>query len=199
MKKQMIIAVGREYGSGGHFVAEKIAKDLGIAYYDRSILENISEEKNIRIEYLEKYDEKNRKVLFSRTVNGYSNSIEEIVAEMQFEYLRKKADEGESFVIVGRCADALFRGDERLVSVFVLADKEDKIKRVQEFHNLDRTKATFKMAKHDKYRKNYHNRHSDVKWGDSRGYDLCINSSKLGIDKTAEIIEVFVKERFGLE
>lgn len=96
MKKQMIIAVGREYGSGGHFVAEKIANDLGIAYYDRRILEEIAEEKNIRIEYLEKYDEKNRKVLFSRTVNGYSNSIEEIVAEMQFEYLRKKADEGES-------------------------------------------------------------------------------------------------------
>ena len=199
MKKQMIIAVGREYGSGGHFVAEKIAKDLGIAYYDRRILEEIEEEKIIRIEYLEKYDEKNRKVLFSRTVNGYSNSIEEIVAEMQFEYLRKKADEGESFVIVGRCADALFRGDERLVSVFVLGDKEDKIKRVQEFHNLDRTKAILKMAKHDKYRKNYHNRHSDVKWGDSRGYDLCINDSKLGIDKTAEIIEAFIKERFGLE
>ena len=98
MKKQVIIALGREYGSGGHYVGEKISEYFGITYYDRRILEDIAEEKNVRIEYLEKYDEQKRNVLFSRSVKGYTNSIEEIVAEMQFEYLRKKAASGETTI-----------------------------------------------------------------------------------------------------
>ena len=199
MKKQVIVALGREFGSGGHYVGEKIAEYLGISYYDRRILEDIAEEKNIRIEYLEKYDEQKRNIFFSRSVNGYTNSIEEIVAEMQFEYLRKKASSGESFVIVGRCADELFRGDERLVSIFVLGDKEDRIKRVSKRHNISLEEAAVKVARHDKSRKKYHNRHSEIKWGDSRGYDNCINSTRLGIDKTAELLEAFIRERTGLE
>lgn len=195
MKKQVIIALGREFGSGGHYVAQKIAEDLGIHYYDRKILEDIAEENNIRIEYLEKYDEKKRKVILSRNVRGYTNSIEEIVAEMQFEYLRKKADEGESFVIVGRCADELFRGDERLISIFVVGDQEDKISRVSERHKIGRAKAYAKMKRNDRDRKRYHNRHSEIKWGDSKGYDICINSSKLGIEKTAELLEEYIKRR----
>lgn len=199
MKKQVIVALGREFGSGGHYVGEKIAEYFGISYYDRRILEDIAEEKNIRIEYLEKYDEQKRNIFFSRSVNGYTNSIEEIVAEMQFEYLRKKASSGESFVIVGRCADELFRGDERLVSIFVLGDKEDRIKRVSKRHNISLEEAAAKVARHDKSRKKYHNRHSEIKWGDSRGYDICINSTRLGIDKTAELLEAFIRERTGLE
>lgn len=195
MKKQVIIALGREFGSGGHYVAQKIAEDLGIHYYDRKILEDIAEANNIRIEYLEKYDEKKRKVILSRNVRGYTNSIEEIVAEMQFEYLRKKADEGESFVIVGRCADELFRGDERLISIFVVGDQEDKISRVSERHKIGRAKACAKMKRNDRDRKRYHNRHSEIKWGDSKGYDICINSSKLGIEKTAELLEEYIKRR----
>lgn len=199
MKKQVIIALGREYGSGGHYVGEKISEYFGITYYDRRILEDIAEEKNVRIEYLEKYDEQKRNVLFSRSVKGYTNSIEEIVAEMQFEYLRKKAASGESFVIVGRCADELFRGDERLVSIFVLGDKEDRIQRVSKRHDISLDEAAAKVARHDKSRKKYHNRHSEIKWGDSRGYDICINSTRLGIDKTAELLEQYIHERTGLE
>lgn len=180
-------------------MGEKISEYFGITYYDRRILEDIAEEKNVRIEYLEKYDEQKRNVLFSRSVKGYTNSIEEIVAEMQFEYLRKKADSGESFVIVGRCADELFRGDERLVSIFVLGDKEDRIQRVSKRHDISLDEAAAKVARHDKSRKKYHNRHSEIKWGDSRGYDICINSTRLGIDKTAELLEQYIHERTGLE
>lgn len=195
MKKQIIVAIGREFGSGGHYVGQKIAKHFGINYYDRKILEDIAEEKNIQIEYLEKYDEQKRNMLFSRNVKGYTNSIEEIVAEMQFEYLRKKADSGESFVIVGRCADELFRGDERLFAFFVLGDMEDKIQRVSKRHNISKEEAATKIARHDKSRKKYHNRHSEIKWGDSRGYDVCVNSTRLGIDKTAELLEKFIEDR----
>lgn len=199
MTKQVIIAIGREFGSGGHYVGEKISEYFGITYYDRRILEDIAEEKNVRIEYLEKYDEQRRNVLFSRSVKGYTNSIEEIVAEMQFEYLRKKAASGESFVIVGRCADELFRGDERLVSIFVLGDKEDRIQRISQRHSISLEEAAQKLARHDRSRKKYHNRHSEIKWGDSRGYDICINSTRLGIDKTARLLEQYIQERTGLE
>lgn len=199
MKKQAIIAVGREFGSGGHYVAQKIAEHFGITYYDRKILEEIAKEKNVRIEYLEKYDEKRRKILLSRNVNGYTNSIEEIVAEMQFEYLKRKAASGESFVIVGRCADELFRDDERLISIFILADKEDKIQRISERHGVSREEAITLIAKNDRVRKKYHNRHSEIKWGDSRGYDICVNSAKLGVDKTAELLEGYIEERMQLE
>lgn len=198
MEKQLIVALGREFGSGGHYVGKKIADYFGISYYDRRILEDIAKEKNIRIEYLEKYDERKGKMLFSRNVKGYTNSIEEIVAEMQFEYLRKKAASGESFVIVGRCADELFRGDERLVSIFILADEEDKIQRVSKRHNISREEAMAMIAKQDKARKKYHNRHSEIKWGDSRGYDISMNSTRLGIDMTAKLLEAYIQERIGL-
>ncbi|MFQ9716204.1 MAG: AAA family ATPase [Blautia sp.] len=198
MEKQVIIALGREFGSGGHYVAQKIAQDLSLKYYDRKILEDIAEEKNIRIEYLEKYDEKKGKVILFRNVRGYTNSLEEIVAEIQFEYLRKKAADGESLVIVGRCADEIFRGDKRLISIFVLGDWEDKIRRVMERHQITRDEAVTKMKRNDRERKRYHNRHSEIKWGDSRGYDICINSSKLGINKTADILELYIKECIGL-
>lgn len=198
MEKQVIIALGREFGSGGHYVAQKIAQDLGLNYYDRKILEDIAEEKNIRIEYLEKYDEKKGKVILFRNVKGYTNSLEEIVAEFQFEYLKKKADAGESFVIVGRCADEVFRGDKRLISIFVCGDREDKIQRIMERHRISMDEANKKMKRNDRERKRYHNRYSEIKWGDSRGYDICINSSKLGINKTADILEAYIKERTGL-
>ena len=102
MAEQTIISVGREYGSAGHEIAERIAKELGFKFYDRNMLDEIAQEKNIEVKYLEKYEEKPRNLILSRSVKGYSNSIEEVIADMQFEYLRKKADSGECFVVVGR-------------------------------------------------------------------------------------------------
>ena len=195
MDKQVIISVGREYGSGGHYVAHKIANDLGIAYYDRSILDELAKEHNVSPEFLEKYDETKRNPLLSRRVKGLSNSIDEILVEMQFDLLRKKAASGESFVIVGRCAEELFRGEERLVSVFVVADMEDRVKNVAEQHRIIPTEARAKIYRHDQGRKKYHNRYSSVKWGDSRGYDVCINSSRLGIEGTAKALEAYIAAR----
>lgn len=195
MKKQMIISISREFGSGGHVIGEKIANDLGLPLIDRNMLDDIAKEKNVQIEYLEKYDEKPRKVMTSRRVGAYSNSLEEIVADMQFDYLRNRADSGESFVVIGRCAETVLADREGLIKVFVLGDNECKIKRVMERYELSNAEAIMKMGRHDRKRKRYHNRHSDFKWGDSRGYDLCINSSRLGIDKTAELLEDYIKER----
>lgn len=195
MAGQTIIAISREFGSGGHRIGEQIAKDLGLKFYDRNMLDEIAEEKNIRIEYLEKYDEKPRNLFLSRRVGAYSNSMEEIVAEMQFEYLKEKADSGESFVIVGRCAETVLKGYEGLITVFVLGDMPVRIERVKEKFHLNDAEAVYKLKAHDRKRKQYHNRHSEHDWGDSENYDVCINSSRLGIEGTAVILKDYIKAR----
>lgn len=197
MAKQTIIAISREFGSGGHEIAERLAKELGLKLYDRNMLDEIAKEKNIQIEYLEKYDEKPRKLFLSRRVGAYSNSIEEIVAEMQFEYLKEKADTGESFVVVGRCAETVLREYEGLISMFILGDMPAKIERVRRIYRLSEEDAVAKVKRHDKKRRQYHNRHSDHEWGDSKTYDLCMNDSKLGIDKTVEILKQYIQERMA--
>lgn len=195
MGKQLIITVGREFGSGGHEIAEKLAERLGLNFYDRKMLDELGKEKNISIEYLEKYDEQPKKWFGSRTVRNFSNSMEEIIAEMQFDYIAEKANSGESFVIVGRCAEAVLKDYEGMISIFILGNKKEKTKRVMERYYLNEFDAQNKMKRHDKTRKNYHNRHADGKWGDSRTYDICVNSSCLGVDKTVDLLEQYVKAR----
>lgn len=189
MGKQLIISIGREFGSCGHEIAEIIAKDLNLPLYDRSLLDHIADEKGWDAEKLEKYDEKHRNILFTRKVKGYSNSFADILTEMQFDFIKKKADSGESFVIVGRCSDVVLAGYDALFSVFVLGDQDAKIKHVASKYHLSEDEALSKMRRHDAKRKAYHNAHSKIKWGDSRRYDLCINSSRLGVEQTARIIE----------
>ena len=195
MSKQTIITVSREFGSGGHEIAEKIASDLNLKFYDRGMLDEIADEMNVKVEVLEKYDEKHRNIMLSRKVGKYSNSMEEILAELQFDYIRKKANEGESFVIVGRCSESVLRDVDGLISIFVNGNRECKIKRVMDKYALNRSEAVKKMERHDFKRKRYHNRHSDHKWGDSRYYDVCINSSPLGISGTVRTLGNYIQER----
>ena len=194
---QTIISVSREFGSGGHIIAEQIAKDHGLKFYDRHLLDDIAAENNMNAAVLEKYDKKPRNAFLSRRVSGFSNSMEEILAEMQFDYIRKKADSGESFVIVGRCAESVLSGHKGLISIFVVGDDEAKIKRVEKVYGLNTSEAILKMKRHDKKRRQYHNRHSSFRWGDSRNYDLCINSSKLGLDQTADALEDYIRARIS--
>ena len=197
MDKQYIVVISREFGSGGHEIAEMLSKKLNVNLYDRKMLDEIAMEKNMHVDQLKKHEEKPRRKLLSRSVRGYSNSPEEIIAEMQFDYIRKKADSGESFVIVGRCADTVLRDRPGMISIFVTGDKECKIKRIMNVFGISREEAESKRKRHDRTRKQYHNIHSDFKWGDSRYYDVCINSSKLGEDITADLLETYIKERIN--
>lgn len=192
---QTIISVSREFGSGGHVIAEKIAKDHGLSFYDRHILDEIANENNIQVEILEKYDEKPRNAFLSRRVGAFSNSMEEILADMQFDYIRKKAESGESFVIVGRCSETILSDHPGLISIFVTGDDQAKIDRIKKVYQLNESDAIIKIRRHDKKRKQYHNRHSSFRWGDSRNYDLCINSSKLGLEGTGAALENYISER----
>lgn len=197
MEKQLIITVGREFGSGGHAIAEILARRFDIPMYDRILLERVAAEKNVDKESLAEFDEIPRSLFFSRTVRGFSNSMQENVANMQFDYLRRIAKEGYSFVIVGRCAEYILAGTPGLVTIFIHGDSEAKTERIMTYYEVDRSEAVQMIKKADWQRKSYHNYYSKGKWGDSRNYDLSINSSRLGIDGTADILERYIRARIG--
>ena len=188
MKSQIIVTIGREFGSGGHYIAEKVAEKLGITIYDKELLQKVIEHHGFTHDEIHKYDEKPTNFFLSRRVKNHSNSIEEVMTEKLFDFLQDKADTGESFVVVGRCSDYILKEYPNALRVFVLGDKETKTERIMEVLGLSKRKAHIMMKKMDKKRKTYHNHYSSIKWGDSRGYHLSINSSLLGLDGTADMI-----------
>lgn len=199
MDKQLIISLGREYGSGGRAIAEKLAEHYGIPLYDYNLVKEIAKEKNvIGVDY-SKYDEVPKKHLISRNVKGHSNSPEEHIANMQFEFLKRKAQEGESFVVVGRCAEYVLKDCPALISIFILGDPEAKVKRIAERDGLTLEDAEKKVLIQNRARKYYHNYYCEGKWGDSRNYDISVNSTRLGMDGTAQMLIRYIDERRGQE
>lgn len=188
MGNQIIIAISREFGSGGLDIAEKISNKLGITLYDKNILKKMEEEGQINAEIMSKFDEKPSNPFFTRHMRGLSNSMEENLAFMQFFFIREKAEAGESFVVVGRCAEEVLKENDNAVSVFVFGSKEKRIERIMQREGVDEKKATSEMKKIDSERKHYHNGYCDYDWGDSRAYDLCISSDRLSADTIAEEI-----------
>lgn len=190
---QIIITIGREHGSGGHFIAQRLAEELGIEMYDKDVIEGVVDLGGYSREFIEKYDEKPINHLLWRRIGEFSNSPEEIVAEKVFEYIRSLAETGKSFVIVGRCAESVLRSYPHVVSMFITGDRKDKIERIERVLGMSEAEAKDRIRRVDFKRKQYHNHYSDFKWGDSRGYDVLINSSRLGIDNTAKCLAEYVK------
>ena len=194
MKDQIIITIGRESGSGGHAIAKKIADAMGIACYDKKrLVEGTAKISGMNKNYIKKLDEKPAGFPFSGRIGGFEESPESNVARMTFEYIRQIADSGESCVIVGRCADSVLNGNPNLIRVFVVGDVPEKNKRLAGIQQISLEEADRERRETDKYRRTYHNFYSDTKWGDSRAYDLIINSSLLGIQGTAEYIMKFAQ------
>lgn len=195
MDKQLMISLGREFGSGGHVIAEQLADNYGIALYDKNILRDIAEQKAVNEKTLRQYDERPRNPLLSRTVRGFTNSPEENIARMQFDFIRERADAGESFVIVGRCAESVLRGRSHLITIFVMGDMDQKILRTMETENLSEEEAKKRVEQVSRQRKAYHNHYCKEKWGDARNYDLTINSSRLGIEGTTCVLMDYIDAR----
>lgn len=163
MEKQLIISVGREYGSGGHEIAEKLSGHYGIQLFDHNLLDKIAAKKNLNMDHLKGLDEKRKNPLTSRTVRGFSSSPEENLLYLQFDFLREKADSGESFVIVGRCSETILRQYDSMVSIFVLGDPDKKIERIMRLYQLTESQAVRKIREKDMKRKRYHNSFCDGK------------------------------------
>lgn len=192
MSNQIIITISRESGSAGHTIAKILSDKLGIKLLDKELVEETVQYTGYSREHIRRYDEKPINFFASRKIGRYSNSLEANVAQKVFEYVKKKADEGESFVLVGRCGHFLLKDNPNAVHIFVRGDYDAKVNHLMEYHDLSREEAVAFMKQTDKDRKTYHNYYCDVKWGDSRGYDLCINSSKLGIERSANVVCEFV-------
>lgn len=158
-------------------------------------MEYIAKEKNLDLNNLKKYDEKMKNRLFSRTVDGYSSSPEDAIAQMQFDFLREKAAAGESFVVVGRCANSVLKDNPNLISIFITGDMEVKAKRISALFNVTMKEAEAMIVKNNRKRKQYHNHYAKEKWGDSRYYELTVNTSKIGVEKAFEIVNAYVQSR----
>ncbi|MGN0394080.1 MAG: AAA family ATPase, partial [Coprococcus sp.] len=187
--------IGREYGSRGHIIANRIAEKLSIPVYDKNILQEIAQKHNSDYEELKKFDEKPRNVWFSRRLGEFSSSMEQEMANMQFTFLKEKASSGESFVVIGRCADVVLADEEGLVTIFICADVAERIKRVSETDNVSENEAKLLIARKDKKRKDYHDEYAESEWGTAAAYDLCLNVSGMEVDEAADFIISFVNRK----
>ena len=186
-----IITISREFGSGGRFIGEEIAKKLGIAYFDKKIINEIAEKSGLSPEYIQENAELSpKKGLFAyafagRDVTG--KSVEDLVYEAQRKVILELAEK-ESCVIIGRNADYILKDRDDVLNVFIHGDTPEKIQRITRLYNVEEQKAVKMMADTDKRRMANYNFYTDQKWGKASNYTLCLNSSKLGYDRCEKII-----------
>ena len=205
-KSPFIINIGRSLGAGGRYIGKKLAEHFDISYFDKEILALAAKESGFTPEIFEKSDE-NKGFLRSLinsiapTMSGdfYSNQIsDESLFRIQSDAIRKVAAD-RSCVFIGRCAGYVLRNHPRCVNVFIAADEEDRIKRIMENAQTDEKTAKRMMTHGDTKRANYYNFYCNGKWGAAATYDLCINSSVLGLDGTFDFIKDFVIKKLELD
>jgi len=199
-----VITIGRQFGSAGREIGEKVAAHFGIACYDKELLTRAAKESGFCEEMIKNHDERpTNSFLYNLVMDtysfGYNNSsfvdmpISHKVFMAQFDTIKKIAGEGPC-VIVGRCADYALNDVENCLHLFIYGDEETKVKRIMERYELSESKARDMIIKKDKQRQSYYNYYSSKKWGRADSYDLCINSSKLGVDGTANLIIQYIED-----
>ncbi len=201
-KTSTIITIGREFGSAGREIGYKIADGFGIKLYDKEMLNRAAKESGICEELFEAHDEKpTNSFLYSLVMDtyslGYSSGsytdmpINHKVFLAQFDAIKKIANEGPC-ILVGRCADYALEEFDNVLTVFIHAKMEARIRRIARIHNLTDAKAKEMIQKTDKQRSSYYNYYTNKKWSDAESYDVCLDSSVLGIEGTAEAIKQLV-------
>lgn len=205
MGNNLIITIGRECGSGGRHIGKKLAEELGVKCYDKELIDVAVKRSGLCKEIFETHDEKpTSSFLYSLVMDtyslGYSGSaymdmpLNHKVFLAQFDTIKQIASE-EPCVIIGRCADYALADFPNVVSVFITADEDVKIKTLMDRHDMTEAQAKSFMVKTDKKRASYYNYYSSKRWGDSKSYDLCINSSKVGMEGAIRMIKAFAEEK----
>lgn len=195
-----IITIGRQFGSGGRALGERLAKELNIPIYDKELVELAAKKSDISLEAVKEIDERATNSLLYSVVMGnwgarglnvplyYEMPLNDKLFIAQAKVIKELADQGDC-IVVGRCADyVLEETDHDVLSVFVYANMEDKIKYSVEHLNVKKEKAKDTIQKKDKQRKTYYDYYTNKKWGDLSSYDLCINVSKLGFEKATQLL-----------
>lgn len=204
MPEHKIITIGRQFGSGGHEIGQKLSKRLGIPLYDHRLVSMAAKELGVSKESAKRVDESSLNAfvsnyavtpgLYTDFINAasYIQSFDEDVYQKQAEIIRVLAEK-ESCVIVGRCADYVLRNRTDCVNVFICADKEDRKKRIMQLYDLTERKAAEKIRRTDRERKYYYELHTGRTWGDINSHQMLFNVSLLGIDQVVEILEMIYR------
>lgn len=202
-----VITIGRQYGSAGHDIGEMIAKELGYKFYDKELVEIAAKKSNISEEAVKEIDEKaTSSLLYSlahgnyslRGISGplyYEMPLNDKLFIAQSEVIKELATK-DNCVIVGRCADYVLEDikDIELYSIFIYAAPEFRIGRVRERFGFTEKQARDRVHKTDKQRKIYYSYYSNRDWGAMANYDMCLNTGKLGIKESADIVIKYFKD-----
>ena len=206
MNKHLIICVGRQLGSGGHDIARMLALDFNAKYYDQELLNLAAKESGFSEKFFEQNDEQRGifRSLFHLHAshvgdnNLYANNFsQENLFKFQSDAIMKAADEG-SCVFVGRCADYVLRERDDVVSVFITASIRFRIQQIMAKQKLEAAQARKFIEQREAKRAAYYNYYTGKRWGAAESYDLCIDTSVLGLQATEKLIADFVRKRFGL-
>lgn len=209
MNEKYVINIGRQLGSGGKEIGEKLAIRLGIDFYDKELINLASEESGLCREFFEKADEKASQSIIGGlfgmrfpfisegAMPGANCLSNDALFKVQSDVIRRLAAE-KSCIFVGRCADYILRDHPRCANVFISASKQDRVARLCRMHNIDEEAADTMIEKADKRRSEYYNYYSYKTWGAAATYHMCIDSSSLGIDKTVDFVEEFIASKLKL-
>lgn len=203
-----IITISREFGSGGREIGKKLAEQLGIEFYDKELLELASKHSGITQELFVKHDENyTNSFLYSLVMGNYPVTsdgrinpelpLNQKIFLAQFETIRALAEKGPC-VIVGRCADYVLRNRDNVINFFITGSMPQKRRRILERYDIEKNKVEDFIRKTDKRRANYYNYYTDMKWGEAKNYDLCLNSSKTGIEGAVEIMQDYIRIKENL-
>ncbi len=193
-----VITIGREYGSGGRYIAQELAKKLKVKYYDGQLLSKVAKEAGYAEEFVKENDEKKESFWNGFFSNGMVDPINintptQSVAFATFDTIRKIAEK-ESCVIVGRCSSFILKERSNVLNVFITAPMQDKVNRAITYYGLDAATAESKINKENKNRAKYFNFYTDDEWGKASSYDLCL-SSDIGIEESVDIIIEYAKKK----
>ena len=200
-----IITIGREFGSGGHVIGKLLSEDLNIPFYDHELLDRAAKDSGFCREIFENQDEKpTSSFLYSLVMDsysfGYSSNVmndmplNQKVFLAQFDTIKQIASEGPC-VIIGRCADYALEDHPNLLTVFIHANIDDRVRRISNLYDLTINKARDRIRKNDKSRSSYYNYYTSKEWGAVDSYDLCLNSSTYGIDGCIDLIKYAIERK----
>ena len=201
--KHIIINVGRQLGSGGHDIGRMLALDFQAKYYDRELLNLAAKESGLSEKIFEQNDEKKgffRGLLNIGTphVNSFKPDLsQESLFPFQSDAIRKAAKEG-SCVFVGHCADYVLRDFDNTINIFITASMDYRVEQIMNKQHMDAEAARRFIEQGEDKRADYYNYYTGKKWGSAESYDLCIDSSKLGLMETEKLIAQFIRKRFEL-
>lgn len=190
MKK--IITISREFGSGGRFIGEELAKELGFSFYDKKIIGQVAEKTGLSEKYISERGEYAPKGnIFSYSFIGrdtHGSSLDDYIYQTQQEIITDLAEKG-NCVIVGRCADYILRNRDDVLNVFIHGNEPEKCERIMKLYDKSEKDALALMKKTDKKRSINYNYYTEQTWGDAKNYALCLNSSILGYEKTIQLLK----------